>query len=81
MPPNTVAYQDRDTQGGACPEHGTQWAIQPAGNRKSDGKAYGAFYKCGGKTPDDRYCPAKPVKAWVEEHPIPKPIPADNLPF
>jgi hypothetical protein len=54
-----------------CPKHDRPWEIKPAGVSKA-GKSYGAFYKCGAKDPDTRsgYCDKKPVKAWLDAHPI-----------
>ena len=48
---------------GECPDHRTPWAFKPAGVSKA-GKAYNAFYACGGKT-DGQFCKRKPSIAWV----------------
>lgn len=70
LPPNTVPYQDFNVDaGGHCPAGHGPWTIKPAGTSKA-GKAYRAFWKCDGKTPDGRYCDEKPSKAWVDAHPI-----------
>ena len=70
LPPNTVPYQERNADSaGSCPAGHGAWTIKPAGTSKA-GKAYRAFWKCDGKTPDGRYCDEKPSKAWVDAHPI-----------
>ena len=48
---------------GECPDHRTPWSFKPAGVSKA-GKAYNAFYACGGKT-DGQFCKRKPSIAWV----------------
>ena len=48
---------------GECPDHRTAWQFKPAGVSKA-GKAYNAFYACGGKT-DGQFCKRKPSIAWV----------------
>lgn len=58
-----------ETALGRCPFHDTAWTIKPAGTSKL-GKPYGAFYKCDGKNPDGTWCARKPVKAWVDSHPL-----------
>lgn len=56
-------------EGGLCPAHGWEWRIQPGGTSRN-GKAYAAFYKCGGKN-DGQFCSEKPSEEWVKAHPIP----------
>ena len=48
---------------GECPDHRTPWQFKPAGVSKA-GKAYNAFYACGGKT-DGQFCKRKPSIGWV----------------
>ena len=51
-----------------CPEHGTAWTVKAAGNNKTTGKPYKAFWKCDGKT-NGSYCNNKPSWDWVKAHP------------
>lgn len=53
--------------GSVCPDHGFEWKLQPGGVSRA-GKAYDAFWKCGGKTPSGGYCQQKPSKAWAARH-------------
>lgn len=50
-----------------CPEHGP-WRAVPAGNRKSDGKPYPAFWACDQPQGEER-CTYKPSREWEETHP------------
>ena len=54
---------------GECPDHRTAWQFKPAGVSKA-GKAYNAFYACGGKT-DGQFCKRKPSIAWVNAQSAP----------
>lgn len=51
-----------------CPQHHVGWTVREAGET-ADGRAYEAFWKCGEKDDDGRYCKLKPVKAWRDSHP------------
>jgi hypothetical protein len=70
---------------GECPDHRTPWSFKPAGVSKM-GKAYNAFYACGGKT-DGQFCKRKPSIAWVnaQQQPSGEPerheIAIEDLPF
>jgi len=70
---------------GECPDHRTPWQFKPAGVSKA-GKAYNAFYACGGKT-DGQFCKRKPSIAWVnaQQQPSGEPdrseIDLESLPF
>jgi hypothetical protein len=70
---------------GECPDHRTAWQFKPAGVSKA-GKAYNAFYACGGKT-DGQFCKRKPSIAWVnaQSQPSGEPVRNENdlesLPF
>ena len=71
--PKGVNLQDQhvDNVLGQCPTHQRNWTVKEGGVSKA-GKSYEAFYKCGEKDPNTRsgYCDKKPVKAWVDAHPI-----------
>lgn len=69
-PQPVAAPTDSLYDSGKCPAHGWDWKVQPGGNRKTDGKPYKAFYKCGGKTSTGAFCPEKPTDEWVAAHPI-----------
>ena len=70
---------------GECPDHRTAWQFKPAGVSKA-GKAYNAFYACGGKT-DGQFCKRKPSIAWVNAQQAPTGEPErtentlEDLPF
>ena len=70
---------------GECPDHRTAWSFKPAGVSKM-GKAYNAFYACGGKS-DGQFCKRKPSIAWVnaQQQPSGEPERTENtledLPF
>lgn len=70
---------------GECPDHRTAWQFKPAGVSKM-GKAYNAFYACGGKT-DGQFCKRKPSIAWVNAQSQPSGEPErtentlEDLPF
>ena len=70
---------------GECPGHRTAWQFKPAGVSKA-GKAYNAFYACGGKT-DGQFCKRKPSIAWVNAQQAPTGEPErtetsiEDLPF
>lgn len=70
---------------GECPDHRTAWQFKPAGVSKA-GKAYNAFYACGGKT-DGQFCKRKPSIAWVNAQAQPSGEPErsesdlESLPF
>lgn len=51
-----------------CPDHQRPWTIKAAGVGKN-GKPYQAFWRCAMKN-GDTWCAKKPVKAWVDSHPI-----------
>jgi protein gp37 len=59
---------------GVCPVHRTAWTVKAGGISKA-GKPYRAFHKCNGKNDDGSYCDQKPVKAWVDTHPIVEEVP------
>ncbi len=59
---------------GVCPVHRTAWTVKAGGISKA-GKPYRAFHKCNGKNDDGSYCDQKPVKAWVDTHPITEEVP------
>ena len=70
---------------GECPDHRTAWSFKPAGVSKA-GKAYNAFYACGGKS-DGQFCKRKPSIAWVNAQQQPSGEPErseekfEDLPF
>ena len=51
-----------------CPDHQRPWTIK-AGGIGRNGKPYSAFWRCAAKN-GDTWCAKKPVKAWVDSHPI-----------
>lgn len=71
---------------GECPDHRTAWQFKPAGVSKA-GKAYNAFYSCGGKDGSGQYCKRKPSIAWVNAQTQPSGEPErseidlESLPF
>lgn len=80
FPPMEQTYEalplPADTPGlGKCPFHNTPWTVKSAGVSKM-GKPYQSFYKCDGKDPDGTFCNRKPVKGWVDAHPIRAAVPA-----
>jgi hypothetical protein len=61
---------------GECPDHRTPWQFKPAGVSKA-GKAYNAFYACGGKS-DGQFCKRKPSIGWVNAQQQPTAEPQRN---
>jgi len=57
-----------DTVLGQCPDHQRPWTVKPGGISRN-GKPYSSFWRCAMKN-GDTWCEKKPVKAWVDSHPI-----------
>jgi hypothetical protein len=55
--------------GGACPVHGSAWAVRPKGVSKVSGKEYAAFYTCSAKA-QSGFCKERPPMDWVKANPI-----------
>ena len=69
--PTPIRDQHVENVLGQCPTHQKNWTVKEGGVSKA-GKSYNAFWKCGEKDESTRsgYCDKKPVKAWVDSHPI-----------
>src|SRR5688572_7856260 len=68
VPARTTQEQHLETVLGECPDHQVPWEVKAGGISKA-GKPYRSFWRCNQRT-EDGYCAKRPVKAWVDTHPI-----------